>query len=577
MTSPFATLRALLSDARQRLWRAYCIVAVAVLMELVPYYLLWRASEPNTDLLRLALVLLAALLGKYLLLTLAGYFSHLAAFDVLYRTRLKLATALTRLPLAALAGRSNASVRNIIMNDVERLEQFIAHHSVDMVAALISPLTAALFLFWIDWGMALAALATVPLAIIAQKLFSRGMQARTEAYHQASTELDSALVEYVRGIPVMKAFQQSVTAFRLLDQRMHRYHQLVESFTRRAVPAWSVFVVLLNANLFILLPFGLWRVAQGSLSVTQLVLTLMLGSGLLKPLLRITFLGTLLREIFAGVARIAPLLVEKPPQTLVAMPTQYDLQADAVSFSYKNTPVLQGIRLQLPAGQFYAMVGTSGSGKSTLASLLAGLHAPSSGLITLGGQDLSRFSDAQRASMIALVTQEVFLFKGTLADNLRIGNPQASESQLWQALRLAQAERWVALLPQQLQTPVGERGVTLSGGEQQRIAIARALLANTAILILDEATAFADALTEAAFYRDLRSERPTMSVLSIAHRLYAVQQADQLLVMEHGELVAQGTHQMLLKQNSTYRSLWEQQFALAKWHIRAEGESDVIV
>ena len=577
MTSPFATLRALLYDARHRLWLAYSLAALAVLMELLPYYLLWRASAPQSDLFRLALILLAALAGKYLLLTLAGYFSHLAAFDVLYRTRIKLATALTRLPLTALAGRSSASVRNIIMNDVERLEQFIAHHSVDMVAALISPLAAALFLFWVDWGMALAALATVPLALLAQKLFSRGMQARTEAYHHASTQLDSAMVEYVRGIPVMKAFQQSARAFRLLDQRLMRYHQLVEAFTRRAVPAWSVFVVLLNANLFILLPLGIWRVAHGSLSVTQLVLILMLGSGLLKPLLRITFLGTLLREIFAGIARIAPLLAESPSQTLNRMPAEFDLRASSVSFSYEKIPVLRGIDLHLPAGHFYALVGASGSGKSTLASVLAGLQLPASGSVALGGEDLARFSDAQRASLIAVVTQEVFLFKGSLADNLRLGNPQASDEQLWQALQLAQADRWVALLPQQLHTPIGERGVTLSGGEQQRIAIARALLANTAILILDEATAFADAITEAAFYRALREQRPAMTVLSIAHRLYAVRQADQLLVMEQGNIVAQGTHQALLEHNPTYQSLWEQQFSLARWHIRARGESDVLV
>lgn len=578
--STLSALRQLLHGERRTLWLAYGLTALAVLLELLPYYLLWRAASslhPAQELVTLAGLMLAALAGKYALLCLAGYFSHLAAFRVLYQTRLRLATALARMPLSRLAGRSSASLRNIILNDVERLESFIAHHSVDMVSALISPLVAALFLFWLDWRMALAALATVPLALLAQKIFSRGMQARTEAYHHASSQLDSALVEYVRGIPVMKAFQQSAQAFRLLNQRLDAYHQLVAAFTRRAVPAWSVFVVLLNANLFILLPLGIWLVSRGSLGVSQLVLALMLGSGLLKPLLRLTFLGTLLREIFAGIGRIMPLLNSDTRQPEAPPPAGHDLRVESLTFHYDGAPLLNDLHLHLPAGGFYALVGPSGAGKSTLAWLLAGLSQPASGRVTLGGSDLSTFSDAQRARLLAVVSQEVFLFKGTLADNLRLGNPTATEDQLWHALRLAQAETWVSALPAGLATPVGERGVTLSGGEQQRIAIARALLAETPVLILDEATAFADALTEAAFYAALREARPTMTVLSIAHRLYAVQHADQILLMVQGQIAAQGTHAELLAGNPHYGAMWQSQFALAQWHIRSQEPVDVAI
>ena len=572
-SSPLRDTLSLLRGESSTFLLALCLAAVAVMLELVPYVLLWQAAiavDPANTLMTLAGWLLAALIGKYALLSLAGYFSHLTAFRVLYQTRLRLAQSLARIALLRLSPYSSASLRNIILNDVERVENFIAHHSVDLIGALLSPLIAALFLFWLDWPMALAALATVPLALLAQKIFSRGMAERTAQYHRASAELDSALVEYVRGVPVMKAFQQSSRAFRLLNQRLDAYHQLVVNFTRHAVPAWSAFVVILNANLFILLPIGLWRVAHGSLTIGTLLLVLILGSGLLKPLLRVTFLSSMLREIFSGVGRIMPLLDCPPPQPETALPVSNVLQTHQLSFGYDDTNVVKSVSLRFETGRFYALVGPSGAGKSTLAWLLAGLLPPSQGDITLGEVSVQKLHDATRAQRLALVSQEVFLLQGTLADNLRLGNPQASEAELWQALTLAQAENWVRSLPQGLHSTVGERGVTLSGGERQRIAIARALVAHTPILILDEATAFADALTEAAFYRALRLARPDTTLISIAHRLFAVQQADCIVMMAQGEVAAQGRHESLLASDMGYQMLWHSQFDLAHWHIRAE-------
>jgi len=581
-SSPLQTLLALVSGEKSALIRALVLASLSVLMELIPYGILWLAAslvQPGMavghQLLQLAGWLALALVLKYLLLSFAGYFSHLAAFRVLYQVRLRIARALSRLPLMQLAPYSSGSLRKIIINDVERLESFIAHHSVDLISALISPLTAAIFLFWIDWKMALAALITVPLALLAQKIFSRGMAERVRRYHQATEQLNSAIVEFVRGIPVMKAFRQSSTSFRLLNDSLKQYHALVEQFTRRAVPSWSVFVVLLNANIFILLPLGIWRIGQGTLTLTDLVLVLMLGSGLLKPLLRVTFLSSLMREVLAGTARIQPFLTEQPPSAAVVMSPGNPLRAENISFGYEQRQVIGQLSLQLQPGGFYALVGPSGAGKSTLAWLLAGLLPPDSGEIYLGETPLSQLDDASRAAQFALVSQDVFLFKGTLADNLRIGNPHASPEQIAQALAIAQAGDFVNALPQGIDTPLHERGLRLSGGERQRIAIARALLADTPILILDEATAFADALTEAAFYRQLRQARPETCVLTIAHRLFAVQQADCLLLMDKGQLVASGSHSQLLADNPLYQRLWHSQYQLQHWHIRSQECSDV--
>ncbi len=587
--SPLLTLRRLLAAEKSTLLLALTISASSVLLELLPWYLLWRAVgvvEQGGSLLHLGGWLALALVGKYLLASLAGYFSHLAAFRVLHHTRLRIAQALTRLPLMQLAPYSAGSLRKIVMNDVQRLEDFVAHHTVDLISAVFSPLIAALFLFWLDGEMALAALLTVPLAIIAQRLCLRGMAERTRDYNLATERLNSAIVEYVRGIPVMKAFSQDARSFRLLDDALRDYHQLVMRFTRRAVPAWSLFVVLLNASIFILLPLGLWRVSQGTLSVSALLLILMLGSGLLKPLLRVTFFGSLIRELFAGLGRMVPFLDDVPEGTSLSVVSNdpaaslishsdSNLIARDLSFSYEQRTVIDALNITLEPGGFYALVGPSGAGKSTLAGLLSGMLLPTAGTITLGGTALAEIDDATRASLLAVVSQQVFLFKGTLADNLRLAQPQSSDEQLWQALEIAQGRAFVEALPQALATKIGEGGARLSGGERQRIAIARALLAETALLILDEATAFADLLTEAAFYRALRQQRPDTTVLTIAHRLFAVQQADCLLVMDAGKLTGCGTHQQLLNAHPLYQQMWHSQSQLAQWQIRREEDIDV--
>lgn len=569
--SPFRCLLSMIAGQRLLIASAMMLAALSVMSELVPWYLLWQAVQHPERLWSLAGWLALALAAKYLLLAVAGWCSHKAAFRILYDVRIAVARGLTRLPFSRLSTYSSGSLRHIVINDVERMEGFIAHHSVDFTAALISPLVAAGFLFWIDWRMALVSLATVPLALLAQKIAMRGMAQRVAEMNAATSRLNSAIVEYVRGIPVMKAFCQSSRSFRLLHDSLEQYRALVARFTYQAVPGWSLFIVLLNASIFILLPLGVWRVSQDSLTIAQLILILLLGSGLIQPLLRVTFMSSLIREMLAGVERIAVFMLP-PAVDADPVPESLALSVRGLHFDYEGAAVLRDVSFSLPAGGFYALVGPSGSGKSTLAWLLAGLLPAGRGEIMLGDVRVTNLADARRAALLGMVSQEVFIFRGTLADNLRLVDPDASDEQLWQVLDIAQALDFVAALPQGLETLVGERGVSLSGGERQRIAIARALLANTPVLILDEATAFADALTEEAFYRTLRLLRPKMTVLAIAHRLFAIQQADRILVMEKGQLIADGSHSQLLQENALYRALWQSQFHLQHWHIRDEQQ-----
>ncbi|MBK1674265.1 ABC transporter permease [Ectothiorhodospira shaposhnikovii] len=572
----------LLHDERGPLLAALSVAVIAALFELLPYWLLYQSivlvlsgTQVADGLTRLAGWMAVALVAKYGLYSFAYYLSHRAAYQILANLRRDLARRLVWVPLTELQGYSSGELKKIVMHDVERLEQFIAHHSVEFIAALAGPLFVALFLLWLDWRLALAALAVVPLAALAQSLFMRGASNRIEDFDNAVGELSGSTVEYVRNIPVMKAFRQEVGSFRRMRRVLERYHGLVTAVIRQTIPGWSVFTVLLSANILFILPTGMWLVSQGALDLPDLILALMLGTGMLKPLFKVVRFSSETREILGGVRRIAPFLTwsSPAPQSPVTLTATPGVNFDAVSFAYDDTPVLRDLSFELPPGKLTAMVGPSGAGKSTVAHLLGGLARPQQGTIRLDGISLDSLDEAQRASLVSVATQEAFLFRGTLMDNLKLASPDADEAAVRRAARVAQADAFILALPEGYNTRIEERGVRLSGGERQRIAIARALLADTPVLVLDEATAFADSLTERAFYNALHEAYPHKTLLVIAHRLYTIEQADQVLVMEGGRLVDAGRHDELITRCGLYQRLWQRQSVGESWTI---GKKEVV-
>lgn len=575
--APWPTLLGLLRGHRLPLGAALLLAALAAVLELVPYAGLCQSvtllmhGAGASVFYRLAGWIALALAGKYVLYTLAYYLSHNAAYRILMQTRQTLARRLSWAPLEWLQRHGSGALKKLLMQDVERLEQFIAHHLVEMAAALFAPLLVAAVLLVIDWRLALAALATLPLAIAFQALAMRGMAQRMADYQQAVGDLNNASVEYLRSMPVMKAFRQNARSFARMRDALARYHALIRGVTRRVVPGWSVFMVLLNANIVFLLPLELWLLQRQQIDLAQLLLALVLGGGMLKPLFKLMRFQAQIREILDGVGRMQPLLAMREPAVVSPVAIgEASLRFDGVCFGYAaGAPVLHELSLSIPAGGMTALVGPSGAGKSTLASLLGGLIVPERGSITLGGVPLVQIGEAQRAGLIAVATQEAFLFRGSLLDNLRLGCPDADEARVRTALRIAQAEAFVDALPEGWHAQVGERGVCLSGGERQRIAIARALLADTPILVLDEATAFADSRTERRFYRALREACPDKTLLVIAHRLYTVRDAAQILVLESGRLVDAGDHSTLLRRCAPYREQWRAQARDDDWAIHA--------
>ncbi|MBB1485766.1 ABC transporter ATP-binding protein [Oceanospirillum sediminis] len=586
------TLWFLIDRQRTRLALAFAFTLVAATMELVPFWLLAQGAQAvlgfidqqstTTEMAetfyQLALWMAAALVLKTLIYGIAYFLSHQAAFFTLAHTRRILVTRLAWAPLHWIQSYHSGQLKQMVLQDVDKIENLIAHHTVEVSVSLLTPLLITFYLFWIDWRLAVAALLVAPLAIICSMLFMRDMDSMQDQYHQVAVSLNKTTVEYLRNIPVMKLFRQDARRFSAMVQHSQHYYSLVEALTRLTVPRWALFTSLLGANMLLVLPAGGFLLLHNEIALTDLILAILLCGGMLRPLLKISHFFTDSREVLASVRRLNPVLnadnsAEHAQQAEGADPVSsreegIDVELSRVRFSYDKTLIIPEMDLTLPAGSTTVMTGASGSGKSTLAQLIAGLLMPEQGQVTINGRAVTDLSNEQRASLVAVATQDAFLFKGTIRDNLMLARDTVQEHDMELAIKVAQAEHLIQQLPDGYDTRVNEQGTRLSGGERQRLALARALLADTPVLVLDEATAFADNLTQQAFYRDLQEHYPDKTVLIIAHRLAGMEFADQIIVLHKGHIQDAGSHTELIQRNAYYQKIWQLQRDSHHWTLQ---------
>ncbi|CAH0532802.1 Iron import ATP-binding/permease protein IrtB [Vibrio stylophorae] len=447
--------------------------------------------------------------------------------------------------------------------------------------ALWVPLFIAGYLLFTDWRLALAALTVAPMALLASYLCLRNMAENFAQYQVVERELTNTTVEYLRNLAVMKLFGQDSERFQRLAAQLKTYYQLVEVITRRTVPGWALFCALLGANLLLLMPIAISRVATGVLSPAEVMMAVILAFGMLKPLLEVSQISQEFGQLIPSLNPLAQIYAFMPEPDSAADSSLKNLlasvQFEKLNFRYHADEAwaTRDLNLSLAAGTTTVLVGPSGSGKSTLAQLLTGLISPTQGAILINQLPLSKMSQAQRAAWVVLASQQPFLFQGTLRENLMLGCKDAPDEAIATALTVAQAQTLIAELPDGLNTWVGEGGTRLSGGEKQRIALARALLSPAPVLLLDEATAFADNITQAKFYQALQRHYRHRTVLLIAHRLVGLEQADQIVMMEKGRIVAKGSHQTLLAQTPCYQQMWQQHQQAMHWQCCVTEDQEV--
>ncbi|WP_294348624.1 ABC transporter ATP-binding protein [Prosthecochloris sp.] len=556
------------------------IVPYALIYYIVQYYLQegeGAVAEPVAGIVGWALF---AILLHYVLRVSAFVFSHIAAFDLLYHIRSRLAGHLGKLPMGYWNRKNSGAVRKVIQEDVEAIENFIAHHVPDFVSGLVLPAVTLVFLYVVDWRLALAATVPLPfgLVLVYTSMGGFGLIGKRseimERYHTALEEMHSRTVEYVQGMPVIKVFNLTVDSFNRLRDSVTLYGMLVTRWSKIMTPFWAGFTsIVLGGGVFIL-PVAIVLLQQGEVDIPTIILFLLLGTGCLVGLVNFVTMASKVMMITEGAKRIQAMLQEEPlvePDT-PARPSGHDIVVDNITFRYSPDaePALSDISLDIEEGKFVALVGPSGAGKTTLVHLLARMWEVSDGEIRIGGKSLAELGSRGVNDAVGMVFQDVQMLTATVRENICMGRQDVSQEALEKAARAGACHDFIEALPRGYDTVIGEGGeVHLSGGEKQRIALARVILKNPPIVLLDEATSYADAENESRMQHAFSSLMQGRTVVVIAHRLSTIMHADEIVVVDKGRIVQRGTHDQLIGDDrGVYCRMWNARRKAHDWRFQ---------
>ena len=538
------------------------------------------SQADSGHMIRWGWIAFAGLTGGLLLLYASLMASHIAAFRILYGLRIKLAEHIGRLPLGYLNGTSTGAIKKTMEQNIEKIETFIAHTIPDLVNVLATVVIMFTLFFTLNGWIAAVCLLAIALGIGLQctMIFGKAGQEFMQTYFDTQEKMSASAVQYVRGMPVVKIFGQSIRSFRQFNKEIEAYKTYALKVCDTYQPGMVVFMVLLNSIVTFILPVGLLILSgqpQNIAFAAVYLFFIILGPGVATPIYKLTFLGSSTKEIDEGVTRLDRIFSEKTmPESLNPQkPHGYDITFTDVSFAYENkteatrTDALHHINFTARAGEITALVGPSGSGKSTIANLIPRFWDVEQGEIKIGGTNVKNIATEQLMDLVSFVFQDSFLFFDTIYENIRVGNPHATREQVIAAAQAAQCDEFIQHLPKQYDTIIGEEGVYLSGGEEQRISVARASLKNSPILVLDEATAFADPENEYKMQLAIQKLIRDKTVIIIAHRLSSILSANRIVVLKEGCVVQQGTHEELCRQEGVYKKMWDAYTDASQWTL----------
>lgn len=529
-----------------------------------------------TVILRYGWLALAGIAGNVILYFCALMCSHLAAFGTLYELKLAFANHITEIPLGYHLTIGSGRMRKIMDENIESIEKFIAHQFPDFVASLVAPLVLVILLLAIDWRYGVVSLLGIILAFVVQFLgFNGNAKEKMHHYQVAQEDMNSASVEYIRGMPEIKAFNQTADSFRRLSKSITDYTSFVLEYAMGWQNCMPGFTTIIHSIYLLLIPVGIF-IGMGTGDYRSYSLTfifyLVLVPAISGVLNKIMYISESFTQIDGNVERMEEIL------SISALPDQdggtaeqgHSIEFDHVSFSYgtdTSVKALNSVSFMARQGEVTAIVGPSGGGKSTIANLVSRFWDVTEGCIRIGGVDIRKIPQAELMRQVSFVFQDTFLFRQSILDNIRMGNPAASKAQVIEAAKAAQCHDFIEKLPDGYHTMIGAAGIRLSGGERQRIAIARAIIKDAPIIVLDEATAFSDPENEYLIQKAFEKLIKNKTVIMIAHRLSTIRNADQILVMEHGQLIEQGTHDTLMEQQGKYAQMWSSYMESISWKI----------
>lgn len=503
--------------------------------------------------------------------------AHISAYTILEGIRLKIADRLMKAPLGEVMGRRIGHLKNIIMDKVEDLEPPLAHMIPELTSNLLLPVAIFIWMLVIEWRMGLAVLIAPVLAMIPMFFLMRNYNSQYAAYMEANNHVNSIIIEYVEGIEVVKAFNQSTSSYEKFVNAVQSFKEFTLAWFKSTWKSMNLMMAIMPTTLLGVLPVGLLLVQNGSISPAELAMGIILSLSIVGPLMKATtFINEAKSMEYAVEAANELLNLPVLPDSgkIVSIPHN-DIALKHVTFSYdgsEQNEVLHDVNLELPEGSFTALVGPSGGGKSTIARLIARFWDVTGGNITIGGKNIKELSIRQLSELVSFVTQDNFLFNCSLKENIRLGNPNATDEEVYAAAKAACCDEFIVRLDKGYDTPAGDAGKRLSGGEKQRIAIARAILKNAPIVILDEATAFTDPQNEDKIQKSIMALSKGKTLLVIAHRLSTIQNADQIVVLKKGRIVDCGKQKELLKRCPLYADMWKAHIGAKNWSVSEKKE-----
>lgn len=576
-----------LAGQRGRKLTLACVLSVlSSAARIVPFFtiygvvreLLAHYQEPSMVDQDAILTLCAVTFGAALVYGLCAFISsalsHTAAYEIIYDLRLQLMEKLSRVSSGFFTGTTQGAIKKVVSDDSNQIEAFLAHHLCEIAAAVATPVFTLLYLFGMDWRLAIVTLLPIliSLVLLSACLKQPNKAALQVELHDAQERMQGTVVEYIHGMSVIKVFNRTLSAFQRYEGDLNHFTDVVDRTARANAKPMGAYYAFFGAQLLFLLPAVLLLIptAESYLDFLPVILLFFLvGSGLKEPMENLMQMVILSGRIVEGVSRIDNMLrQQEADQDGAGDPTTFDVEFSDVEFAYtEGIPAVDHVSFHLSQGTVTGLVGPSGGGKSTLAQLLLRFYGPQGGTIRIGGVDIREIPPARLMELVAYVFQDSVLFTDTIENNIRMGNTEATTEEVEQAARNAGIHEVIQALPQGYQTVVGRDDAYLSGGEKQRLAIARVFLKDAPIIILDEATAYADAENEAKIQAAFAKLAQNKTVLMIAHRLKTVERADQILVMDKGKLVGTGTHEELLTGCETYKRLVDANLRRDRWSI----------
>lgn len=567
--------------SERRMGLSVILSIISVIGGLVPYYCIYRGADlyirnigqvPMPEIIRWCILALVFYVVKIVCFSASTWISHIAAYHILEGLRLRLTDRFLKAPLGDVEGHSIGEIKSIMVEKIENMEPPLAHMIPEGSGHILLPIVSLAALCFVDVRIALAALVTLPFSMVLMSLTMVISGKSFTKYDESNAHMNSTIVEYIEGIEVIKAFGRAGTSYEKYSKAILDYKKFVVKWLSSTWITMKLTFALFPSTILGTLPVGLYLTIRGRITISELLLAVMLSMSMVTSFAKIEVFMENIREMKFNIESIEGLLNMRTlpqPEKRVDLKS-HDIAMSEVHFSYtgdQKDEVLHGIDLAMPEGSYTALVGPSGGGKSTVAKLISRFWDVTEGSITIGGVNVKDMPLEQLSEMVSFVTQDNFLFRCSILENIRLGDPNATDEQVKEAARKACCEEFIKKLPMGYDTPAGEAGKRLSGGEKQRIAIARIMLKNAPIVILDEATAFTDPENEDKLQKSIEALTKGKTLLVIAHRLSTIADADQIVVLKNGCVEAKGTQEELLDDCALYQRMWQAHVGARHWAV----------